>query len=102
MIFLLFHSDYGDTAYLTVMNRIANVHPSVPGLIQDDSHVSYCNADKLPKTCDMALDNQTVCHCSHLIELELGQVYEFLLVNKDRMNFYLPFFIAFENDFFDS
>lgn len=68
------------------MNRIANVQPSVPGLIQDDSHVSYCNADKLPKICDIAMDNRTVCQCSHLIELDLGQVYEFLLVNKDRMN----------------
>lgn len=82
------HLDYGDVAYLTVINRIANVHPSVPGLTQDDSHISYCNADKLPKTCDIGLDNRTVCQCSHLIELELGQVYELLLVNKDRRHFF--------------
>lgn len=80
-------TDYGDDAYLTAINRIANVLPSVPGLVQDDSHVSYCNADKLPNTCHTAIDNRTVCQCSHLIELELGQVYELLLVNKDRMNF---------------
>lgn len=77
---------YEDGAYLTTINRIANVQPSVPVLTQDDSHMSYCNADKLPKTCDIAVDNRTVCQCSHLIELELGQVYEFLLVNKDRMH----------------
>lgn len=76
------------------MNRIANVPPPVPGLIQDDSNVSYCNADKLPKICDIAMDNRTVCHCTHLIELDVGQVYEFLLVNKDRMNF-ISLFVCF-------
>lgn len=76
------------------MNRIANVPSPVPGLIQDDATVSYCNADKLPETCDIAMDNRTVCRCTHLIELELGEIYEFLLVNRDRMNRFNCSFIS--------
>lgn len=53
----------------------------VPGLVQDDSNVGYCNADNLPKPTGIALDNSTFYHCPHLISLELNKVYEFVLID---------------------
>lgn len=54
----------------------------VPGLIQDDSHVRYCNADELPEKYDVAPDGQIIYHCPHLIPLELDKVYEFILLDN--------------------
>lgn len=62
---------------VSTMNGIANAQSSVPRLTQDDSNVPYCNADKLPEHCF----DQISCHCSHLVELELCEVYEFQLID---------------------
>lgn len=51
------------------------------GLVQDDSGVEYCNYDNLPKSSDRGIDNRTIYHCPHRIELELDEVYEFLVID---------------------
>lgn len=81
--------DFLDNAYVTLINRIASVHPPIPGLIQDDSDIAYCNAKKIPKRLDTAMDGQPVAYCPHVIELKLGQVYEFLMVDDDRMHTFI-------------
>ena len=68
---------------ISVINRIANVHPPVPPLIQDDSNVEYCNADKIPKNGDIASDGKLITYCSHMIDLELGEVYELLVMDEE-------------------
>lgn len=68
-------------AKVATINRIANSLSSVPGLIQDDSNVRYCNANDLSEKYNTALDNHTVYHCTHLIPLKLDKVYEFLLID---------------------
>lgn len=79
----MFHTflDVLSVAKVATINRIANSPSSVPGLIQDDSNVRYCNANDLSKEYNTALDNHTVYHCTHLIPLELDKVYEFLLID---------------------
>lgn len=69
-----------DGARLATINRIANIHTAVPGLYQN-SEISYCNAEKLPKHSDIGKDNKPVYLCPHLVELDLGKVYEFLMVD---------------------
>lgn len=81
-----------DKATVTLINRIANVHPPIPALIIDDSSISYCNATKMPEKCDTAADGKPIAYCPHLIELKLGQVYEFLLVDDDRTYTFLRIF----------
>lgn len=73
--------DVDTDAKIATINRIANAKSPVPGLVQDDSSVHYCNANNLPQKFDMALDNQTVYFCPHLIHLELDKVYEILLID---------------------
>lgn len=65
-----------------MINGISYVMAPVPGLTQDDSHVSYCNGDNLPKSCN----GSPICHCPHLIELEHCKVYE-LMVRDQRSKF---------------
>lgn len=77
--------DIDDLAKVATINRIANMAPSVPGLIQDDSHIQYCNSDNLPKSYEKGCDNRTVYYCSHRIELEKDKIYEFLIID-DTMN----------------
>lgn len=64
-----------------MMNKIANEHSPVPGLTQDDSAVAYCNENNLTGNCDRDFNGVLVCYCPHLIELQLGQVYEFVLLD---------------------
>lgn len=65
-----------------LINRISNVHPPIPPLIQDDSNVKYCNADKIPEELDTAKDGKPIAYCSHKIDLELGKVYEILAMDN--------------------
>lgn len=74
--------DIENLAKVATINRIANVKSSVPGLVQDDSNIRYCNADNLPERQDMAFDNKTVYHCPHRIELQLDKVYDMLLIDE--------------------
>lgn len=66
-----------------MINRISNIHPPIPPLIQDDSNVEYCNADEMPKKFDTAKDGEPITYCSHKIDLELGEVYEFLATDDE-------------------
>lgn len=78
-----FFSVHRDEAEISVINRISNVHPAVPPLIQDDSNIEYCNADKMPENLDTAMDGEPIAYCSHKIDLELGEVYEFLATDDE-------------------
>lgn len=69
---------------MSLINNIANVYPSIPPLIQDDSTIEYCNATYMPDRCDTTMDGKVIAYCPHLIELKLGKVYEFLMVNDDE------------------
>lgn len=64
-----------DDVMVGMINGITNTMSPVPGLSQDDSDVAYCNADHLPERCK----NEVICHCPHLVELELCEVYEFII-----------------------
>lgn len=77
---------------VTLINRIAHVHPPVPALTQDDSKLNYCNAKNMPEKCDTGVDEKPVAYCPHVVELRLGKVYEFLMVDDDRMQIYLHHF----------
>lgn len=68
-------------ARLAVINRIANVHTTVPVLVQNDSDIEYCNAEKLPAPSDIGNDKKPIYLCPHLIELELNKIYELLMVD---------------------
>lgn len=72
-----------DEAEISLINRISNVHPPVPPLIQDDSNVEYCNASKMPEKYDTAKDGKPIAYCSHMINLKLGEVYEFLATDDE-------------------
>lgn len=80
---------YLNDAMVTLINRIAIVHPPIPPLTQDDSDIEYCNAQKMPKHVDTALDGKPVAYCPHVIELKLGKVYEFLMVDDDRTLYHI-------------
>lgn len=64
------------------INNITFKSSPVPGLIEDDSNVHYCNMNNLPDHCNAT----SVCQCTHLINLELCEVYEFILINDGRKN----------------
>lgn len=70
------------TTEVATVNNIANSPTPVPGLIQDDSSVCYCNANNLPEKYDVGLDGQPIYHCPHLIQLKVDEVYEFVLTNN--------------------
>lgn len=76
----------GDMALVAMINNISASHTPVPLLTQDDSDVPFCNADNLPPNCD----SNSICHCNHVVELELCKNYEFLLTDfssKNRLHF---------------
>lgn len=73
----------GGLAMVAMMNNIASGHASVPGLTQDDSAEPYCNANNLTGNCDRGFNGVLVCYCPHLIQLDLGEVYEFLLLDDE-------------------
>ena len=75
-------SDVESAAKVATINRIASSMAPVPGLVQDDSIVNYCNADKLPGWHELAIDEKPVYHCPHQIQLEKDKVYEFLLIDE--------------------
>lgn len=62
------------------INNITNEPSPVPGLIQDDTDVPYCNVNNLPEYCNAT----SVCQCPHLVHLELCKVYEFILLDDRR------------------
>lgn len=64
---------------VNMINNIASTHFPIPGLTQDDSNVPYCNAENKPSNCD-----QSVCHCPHLVELDMCEVYDFLFICSER------------------
>lgn len=72
-----------DEAEISLINRISNVHPPVPPLIQDDSNVEYCNADKMPEKYDTGKNGEPYAYCSHMIDLKLGEVYEFIATDDE-------------------
>lgn len=76
-----FFIDIVDQVKVGAINRIAYAGTSVPGLVQNDSMIPYCNADNLPDLHDIGADNKKVYYCPHRIELELHKVYEFLLID---------------------
>lgn len=80
-------SDVLSVAKVAIINRIANTPSSVPGLVQDDSNVRYCNSNDLPEKYDIDKDNKTIYHCTHLIPLELDEIYEFLLIDDTTDEF---------------
>ena len=82
LAFLNFFVAFNVVAMVSMINKIANMHPSVPGLLQDDSHVPYCNADKLPAHSDKDIPTgDRVYYCPHMIQLELGELYEITLLD---------------------
>lgn len=82
MIRLCFFTAIGRTPTIDIINKISNVLPPIPGLIQDDSNIPYCSESNLPENCE----NQTACYCHHLIQLELCRVYELLIIDGRGMN----------------
>lgn len=72
---------------VSMFNKISSTHPPVPGLIQNDSAVPYCNANNLPEVGDIDdLVGEPIYYCPHLIELELGKVYELILLDDKCMS----------------
>lgn len=71
-----------------VINGITFVSPPVPGLTQNDSEVAYCNEHIKPNSCQ-GLD---ICHCSHLIELEPCEVYDFVIQDYKGKKIYEQLF----------
>lgn len=67
-------------AMIGLINKIASTGSPMPGLTQDDSKVQYCDSDNLPSNCN----SKTICHCPHLVQLELCKVYEFFLYDGGR------------------
>lgn len=80
-------ADILSVAKVATINRIANAPSPVPGLVQDDSNVGYCNSNNLPEKYDIAKDNRTIYHCTHFIPLEFDEVYEFLLTDETTDEF---------------
>lgn len=62
----------GTKVMMSTINGIANVFFPAPPLIQDISNVPICNANQMPDSCT----DSEPCHCNHLIELDLNEVYE--------------------------
>lgn len=75
---MTYFSVHRDMAEISLINRISQVHPPVPALTQDDSNVEYCNADKMPDDYDIGKDGKPIAYCTHMIDLKLGEVYDFL------------------------
>lgn len=75
-------SDIKREAKVAVINQIAYMPPPVPGLVQDDSNVAYCDADNLPEKYAIGANNSIVYHCPHFISLKLDNVYDFLLIHN--------------------
>lgn len=68
---------------LGTINGIANINPPSPPLVQGDDGISYCTGDNKPTNCTYS----DSCHCIHLIELGLCEVYELLLFDTSGMTF---------------
>lgn len=68
----------GVLAMVSTINNITNMPSPMPGLIQDDSSFPRCNMNNLPDHCNAT----SVCHCSHLVQLDVCKVYEFLLIDN--------------------
>lgn len=81
-IFKVLFLDIINSVEIPTINDIAYAPSPVPGLIQDDSHVRYCNADQLPEKYDVAPNGQIIYHCPHLIPLKLDKVYEIILLDN--------------------
>lgn len=73
---------FNEFSMVALISNISSSEKSVPLLTQDepDSETDFCNSDNLPSHCD----TESVCHCSHLIELEVCKVYEFFIKDGGR------------------
>lgn len=76
----LFGKTGQEHSMVAMISNISSMEKSVPLLTQDDSDMEFCNAENLPPHCD----TESVCHCSHMIELNLCKVYEFYLTDGGR------------------
>lgn len=71
---------------VTMINKIVHMQTPVPALLQDDSHVPYCSADKLPALSDKdVITGGPVHYCPHMIQMELGELYEITLLDDKCM-----------------
>lgn len=69
-----------------MINKIVNVGTPQPGLVQDDSNVPYCSADNLPNKHDTDMPSgEPVYYCPHLVQLELGELYEITILDDKCM-----------------
>lgn len=75
-------TDIMNMANVATINSIVYASTSLPVLTQDDSNVRYCSAENLPDKSLVAPNGQTIYHCTHLIQLKLDQVYEFILIDN--------------------
>lgn len=73
----------GDLVGVAMINNISATHTPLPLLTQDDSNVAFCNANNLPSNCD----GNSICHCNHMIELDVCKTYEFFLIDGGSKNF---------------
>lgn len=62
------------------INGIVSNTPTMPGLTQDDSFEPYCNASQFPRDGELH-------RCTHLIQLDLHEIVDFLLID-DKRKFY--------------
>lgn len=84
--FVQFFAAFSTKAMVSMINKIAYMQTPIPGLLQDDSDVPYCNADNLPTHSDKDMPTGSpVYYCPHMIDLELGELYEFTLLDDKCM-----------------
>lgn len=67
------------------LNGISNMHFPQPPLTQPMPNIAYCNADN--KT-NCAGGGGAICHCPHIVPLDLCGVYEFQLTNNITSLYY--------------
>lgn len=71
---------------VSMINKISSMNTPVPGLVQDDSDIPYCNANHLPQNHDNDIvTGAPVYYCPHAIQLELDELYEVVLIDDKGM-----------------
>lgn len=92
-------------AMVSMTNKISSTHSPVPGLLQDDSKVPYCNAQHLPDEYDIDIvTGGRVYYCPHSIDLELKKLYEIVLIDDkckwiEKMKFLYSMIVILMNLF---
>lgn len=64
---------------MATINNIADMNAPAPPLIQGDHDIPFCNRENRLDSCTESI----TCHCVHLIELDLCDVYELLLFDAN-------------------